>query len=123
MDAKFIETLFELMNFNETDEEFEARKVAVLETENLLISTVGVPSALGGRFAFETAVRHDGFSDNVIIVAAYESREAAAKGHDEWVAKMTAAELPAELEDVGTDFCTEALRAKAGGRLVFRRAT
>ena len=52
---------------------------------------------------YETTVSHPSFNNNeLIIVAEYDSESEAESGHEEWIEKMTAKELPEQIEDVST---------------------
>ena len=77
---------------------YEERKVAAYEKDDLLIDTAWV-----NDFSwYETAISHPQYNDDKwIIVEQYgQDRDAAEKGHEEWVEVMIAEELPPELVDI-----------------------
>jgi hypothetical protein len=77
---------------------YESRKVQRDEFEWGFISTAYVND---GAQPYETAVEHPDYNDgSMVIVEAYDSREAAEAGHLRWVAAMTANTLPETLTDV-----------------------
>jgi len=73
------------------------RKIDRYEKDGLFIDTCRVND---GKQPYETAVEHPAYNGgNMVIVEAYDTKEEAQEGHDEWVKKMTAPELPAQLVD------------------------
>lgn len=61
------------------------------------ISTAAVSD---GQQPFETAVRHTEYNNGkIVIVEAYDTREAALAGQGKWVKKMTSARPPRSLTD------------------------
>ena len=78
---------------------YKDRKVDRYDGENgFFVSTALVTDS---RHPYETAVKHQAYSDgDVIIVEMYDSKEKAQRGHDRWIERMTAAELPLQLIDV-----------------------
>lgn len=95
---------FEFLNelVNNTHEE---RKVARYEKNGLFIDTCAVNDS---SQPYETAVAHPNYNnDELIIVQRYDTKEQARKGHDKWVKKMTAKELPKAIKDVSTSDVVE----------------
>ena len=91
--------MFEFLNelANNTHEQ---RKVARYEKDGVFIDTCAVNDS---DQPFETAIEHPKFNDGVmIIVQLYDTKEQAQKGHNKWVKKMTAKELPKAIKDVST---------------------
>lgn len=77
---------------------YEARKVARYEENDILVSTCGVTD---GRKPFETAVAHPDYNDGgIVVVESYSTKEKAQAGHDKWVKVMTSKDLPATLTDI-----------------------
>ena len=77
----------------------EQRVVARYEKDNLIVDTCLVTDS---DQPYETGIRHPDYNEGLwIIVEMYETKEDAQKGHDKWVALMTA-KLPEKLYDVGT---------------------
>lgn len=71
--------------------------IARHETGDLIVDTCLAPDT--GKY--ETGISHADYHDGkFIIVAQYPDQGAATKGHEEWVATMTADELPDELRDI-----------------------
>ena len=79
---------------------YEQRKVARHEDGGMLISTAAVSDA---DDPYETAVWHPQYNGGkVVTVETYLTRDAAERGHQQWVARMTQNELPARLYDVSS---------------------
>jgi len=74
----------------------EVRKIGRNGYDWGLISTVQVTD---GILSFETGIRHRDYSDNMIIVEAYQTKEEASSGHEKWVRTMTSDSLPDVLQD------------------------
>lgn len=72
------------------------RKIGRNEYDWGLISTIQTPD---GILPFETGIRHRDYSDSVIIVEAYQTKEEASSGHEKWVRTMTSDSLPDVLQD------------------------
>jgi hypothetical protein len=78
---------------------YKDRKVARFENEDLMIDTCSVTD---GKQQYETAVQHYQYNNNdMVIVQAYDTKEEALKGHNEWVQLMTSDKLPEYLRDCG----------------------
>lgn len=76
---------------------YEQRKVARFEKDELMISTARVSD---GSRPFETAVAHPAYnSGKIVIVESYMTKEQAQSGHNTWVSAMTAETLPVQLVD------------------------
>lgn len=92
--------MFDLFNFLSMDS-YESRKVARYDGEDgFFISTAAVNDS---DHPFETAVAHPLYNGGgIVIVEMYDSKEEAQEGHDRWVNKMTASDLPETLSDVST---------------------
>jgi len=76
---------------------YEARKVARLEQDDLVVSTARVTDS---NRPYETGISHPNYSDGKwVIVESYDSLEDAKAGHDKWVGRMTTEPLPAQLVD------------------------
>jgi hypothetical protein len=53
-----------------------------------------------GKRPYETGIRHPDYAEGRwIIVEAYNTKEDAQKGHDEWVTRMTSDQRPEKLTD------------------------
>lgn len=78
---------------------YESRKVGRYDGEDgFMVSTAMVTD---GDHPYETAVAHPAYnSGKIVIVAAYDSKDDARDGHDEWVERMTADKLPDQLVEV-----------------------
>lgn len=77
--------------------DYEHRKVARDNYDWGFVSTARVTD---GECDYETAVEHKSYNGGkMVIVAKYANRDDAAKGHLDWVAKMTADTLPESLVD------------------------
>ena len=86
---------------------YDARKVGRFDNDDgtVMVSTAKVTDAPS---PFETAVAHPHYNDGkIVIVAYYEDKESAEKGHTQWVEKMTASELPDQLVDISDIFVTQ----------------
>lgn len=89
--------MFEFLEMMGTHEE---RKVATYNENGIFIDTCAISDS---EQSFETAIEHPKYNDGtMIIVEMYDTKEEAQKGHDKWVEKMTAKELPKSLKDVST---------------------
>jgi hypothetical protein len=100
---------------------YDDRKVDRYEDEakGLIVSTCSMNDT---EHPFETAVSHPRYNNGEwVIVQEYDTQEDAQKGHDEWVARMTAKVLPNQLEDVSTSGSAKWL-AEFDGPAVFERA-
>ena len=79
---------------------YDSRRVGRHEEENLIISTCRVTDS---DQPYETAVSHKDYnSGSWVIVEQYDTKGEAEIGHEDWIGKMTAKELPEELKDVST---------------------
>lgn len=88
------ETMF---NFFGMAGNYEARKIDRFDADWGFVSTASVSD---GSQPYETGISHEKYKDGgVIVVEAYSTREAAQAGHNRWVKKMTAKNLPAKLVD------------------------
>lgn len=89
--------MFEFMeDFGNHDE----RKIDSYDENGVFVDTCAVSDS---EQPYETAVSHPSYNDDeLIIVQLYNTKEAAQKGHDKWVKKMTAKELPKAIKDVST---------------------
>jgi len=86
-----------MFNFMAMADDYEQRKVSRYEEGAVIIDTAMVTD---GKQPFETAVAHPLYNNGkFIIVEAYDTKEDAQKGHDEWVKIMTEGELPESLQD------------------------
>lgn len=86
--------MFEFLNMSDN---YEDRKVDRYESNNFIIDTAAVSD---GKQPFETGVSHPKYNDGKwIIVEAYDTKEKAHIGHNNWVEIMTADKLPTELRD------------------------
>ena len=84
---------------------YEQRKVDRYESADVTIDTCSVSDA---PHPFETGILHPEYKDGGwLIVEYYDSKETAQIGHDKWVARMTAAELPPFLDDIAADSWNE----------------
>lgn len=73
------------------------REVAHYEQDGIIVDTARVSD---GFQPIETAVAHPEYNNGKwVIVAAYDTIEAATSGHDEWARKMTTEPLPDKLVD------------------------
>ena len=79
-------------------ENYEDRKVGRDDFPWGFISTAKVSD---GNRPYETAVAHDKYRDDgrLVIVEAYNTKQAAIKGHDKWIKTMTSKKLPKTLTD------------------------
>lgn len=97
---------------------YENRKVARHDGDDFYISTASVND---GSHPYETAICHPDYNDNkIVIVEAYDSRDAALTGHDKWVKKLTAKKLPKALVDCGNSG-VEQLCQTLGSNAVYQR--
>ncbi len=108
-----------MFNFFDMVGNYEQRKVANFTKDELVIDTASVTD---GDHPYETGILHPEYNDgDWIIVEAYDSKEDAQRGHDDWVKIMTAKELPDELRD-----CVNAgigkLSESIGNNVTFKRA-
>ena len=94
------------------------REIAHDETEDLVVDTVAVNDS---EQPFETGIKHPLYNDGRwIIVEMYNTKEEAVIGHNKWVEKMTAAELPDQLEEKGTSGAIDLLR-NDGHNLIYKK--
>lgn len=64
----------------------------------MFVSTIGDVS--DGECPYETAIKHPDYNDgHIIIVAKYDTEEAAIEGHIKWVDMMVSGNLPEEIKD------------------------
>lgn len=78
----------------------EERKVATYDKDGIFIDTCMITDS---NRPYETAVEHPKYNNGtMIIVEMYDTKEDAQKGHDRWVEKMTAKELPKSIKDIST---------------------
>ena len=99
---------------------FEDRVVGRHENDvtGLCVSTVHV---FDSDRPFETAILHPEFAKHKwVVVEGYDDIETAAKGHDKWLAVMTADKLPGALVDVSTAFPAKMSR-ELGDPLIFEK--
>jgi hypothetical protein len=87
-----------MFNFLFMEGSYEGRKVGRFDADWGFISTAEVND---GELPYETAVAHNAYRDggDMVIVEAYDTREGAVLGHERWVKKMTAKNLPKQLVD------------------------
>lgn len=79
---------------------YEERVVASFCEGGVYVDTALVT---GADKPYETAVVHPRYNaGELVIVELYDTKEEAQAGHDRWVARMTASELPKELVDVSS---------------------
>ncbi len=79
---------------------YEERKIDRYENGDILIDTCAISDS---SHPYETAIAHPKYNDNrIIIVALYDTKEEAQKGHDNWIKVMTAEKLPESIIDVST---------------------
>jgi len=98
---------------------YEERVVGRYDDEDDIRFYISTAAVSDSADPFETAVAHPRYNDGeLIIVETYASKELAAAGHEEWVAKMTASDLPKELIDVST-YCAANLYVETGGNMCF----
>lgn len=77
-----------------------SRKVARYEEDGITIDTCRVTDS---DKPYETAIEHPSYNNgNWVVVELYDTKEAALVGHEKWVNKMSADDLPSELTDVST---------------------
>ena len=80
---------------------YEQRKVDRFEKDGMTIDTCSVTDA---PHPFETGIEHPEYKyGSWCIVEYYDTKEEAQEGHNRWVAKMTAKELPEYLDDIASD--------------------
>jgi hypothetical protein len=78
----------------------DERKIDTYEKDSVFVDTCAVSDSTQ---PYETAVAHPNYNDGtMIIVQLYNTKEAAQKGHNKWVKKMTAEILPKAIKDVST---------------------
>ena len=76
------------------------RKIDSYEVGDVFVDTCAVSDS---SQPYETAVAHPNYNEGkIIIVQMYDTKKQAQKGHDKWVKKMTAKELPKAIKDVST---------------------
>ena len=97
---------------------YEERKVDRYDgEEGLCIDTARVSDS---KKPFETGIEHPSYNDGKwVIVETYDTKEAAETGHNIWVEKMTAEELPKELVDMSSAEVAELAFEVCGGSRVF----
>lgn len=79
---------------------YEDRKIDHFEKEGLVVDTCVVTDS---DQPYETAVCHPRYNDDEwIIVELYDTKKEAQEGHNKWVKKMTAKQLPNQLKDAST---------------------
>jgi len=79
---------------------YEQRKIARYEKDGIFVDTCAVGDS---EQPYETAIEHPKYNNGVmIIVQMYDTKEQAKKGHNKWVKKMTAQNLPKAIKDVST---------------------
>ena len=81
---------------------YDSRKVGRYEAETggLIISTCSVTDS---DQPYETAISHKSYNNaDWVIAEQYDTKEKAEAGHEAWIKKMTAKELPMELKDIST---------------------
>lgn len=84
---------------------YDKRKVARYEKDGVFVDTCAVTDS---KQPYETAISHPNYNnDKLVIVEMYDTIEEAKKGHEEWVKRMTAKELPKSLKDVSTSDVVE----------------
>jgi len=87
-----------ILDFLYMQNSYEDRKV--IEPHNkdgLFVSTAFVND---GSHPYETAVKHKDYNNGeMVIVQSYDSKDAAQKGHKEWIKLMTSNKKPKELLD------------------------
>lgn len=87
-----------MFDFLKDSGNYESRCVAKSEYPWGFISTARVSD---GKQPFETAIKHKKYNDgSMVIVAAYDTKEEAQKGHLYWIKIMTAGVLPEKLIDI-----------------------
>ena len=75
-----------MFDFMGNMEPYEDRLVNRSDFDWGFISTVAVSD---GRKPFETAIQHIDFNDgDMVIVACYDTKKQAEKGHDKWIKEM-----------------------------------
>lgn len=78
----------------------EERKVDTYEVGDVFVDTCAVSDS---EQPYETAIAHPRYNNGtMIIVQTYNTKEQAQKGHNKWVKKMTAKDLPKAIKDVST---------------------
>ena len=84
---------------------YESRSVArFTKNDELIVDTCMVTDSAQ---PYETAVAHKAYGNGRwIVVEMYNSKEEALTGHNKWVSKMTAKELPESLYDVSSAYIT-----------------
>lgn len=88
---------YKMFNFLSMVDNYDDRKVDRYEEGDLIVDTCSVTD---GDHTYETGVCHPKYNNGRwVIVEAYDTKEEAQAGHDKWVSKMTAKELPAVLVD------------------------
>lgn len=98
-----------LFGFMDMADNYADRKVGRYEQDDLLVSTCLVTDA---DKPYETAVAHPEYNNGtIVIVETYDTKHQARIGHDKWLAKMTASELP---ESISDNNCCDVGKAFAG---------
>lgn len=107
-----------LFGFMGMADDYEQRKVARYDGEHLQVSTAAVNDS---DKPYETAVQHDDYDRNMIVVESYDTREAALEGHKRWVTRMTTEPLPEKLVENGESGIAQL--ARMGGEVAYPRKT
>jgi len=89
-----------MFNFIDMIGNHESRKVGTYEKDGLFVDTCLVTDS---SEPYETAIGHPKYNGgSLVIVEMYHTLNDAEKGHEKWVERMTAKELPEKLVDVST---------------------
>ena len=89
-----------LFDFFSMISNYEERKIDRFEKDELTVDTCSVTDS---DKPYETAVEHPHYNNGKwVIVETYDTKEAAQRGHNKWVKKMTGKKLPASLKDVSS---------------------
>lgn len=109
-----------LFGFLDMLDSYDERKVALFESETLVVSTACVTD---GRKPIETAIQHPAYNgDQLVVVECYDTKAEAEAGHEKWVARMTHKPLPAQLTDCANCEASQLCRA-VGNVMAFERDT
>ena len=79
---------------------YDERKIDTYKKDGVFVNTCAVSDS---SQPYETAIEHPKFNNGtMIIVQTYDTKGAAQEGHNKWVRKMTAENLPKAIKDVST---------------------
>lgn len=108
-----------MFDFLSMADNYEQRKVARYEKDNLIVDTC---SANDSEQPYETGISHKSYNNGEwIVVETYDTQEQAEQGHAQWIAVMTVNDLPEKLVDVSSCWAVNQLRAMSDDVIEYKR--